>query len=257
MPAIKIINPSVALSFLSPEERATLSGTLTGKTTADYRGGRSSQIGPTYNTTRGLLAPKGFYAMQEILLFQYNPSEISDAKANTYTERASTGYSAPRYFWGKGGARTMSFSLFFDATAHSNNKSVGQNTEYGPATVETLSAVFPNGVMDMVNKLNSFMYPILDDSPYTGVKARFVEGAAIPGKRFLPPPVAVFVFGYFYLECVVMTVDAKYTLFNERLQPIRAECTVSLNILEASIVNVDERLRQKTLEEQIRDYDQA
>lgn len=192
----------------------------------------------SYSSVRGLLAPKNYSSEDEILLFQFNPTEIRDSKQSVWNERTYPGFSANDYFWANGGPRVMSFTLQFDATAGTNNVVFGKNTAWGNEGYTTLGDIYPKGVMGFVEKLTSFQYPIQVDA----TKPRYSSGLAIPNIRFMPPPVAIFVLGDFYLEAVVTSVDTTYTLFNKKLQPIRCECSVSLSILETDIVPINDNL---------------
>lgn len=196
-----------------------------------------------YSSIRGIIAPKGYKSNDEILLFQFNPEQITDVKEAEWSTKSYTGFNANNYYWVKGGERSLTFKLYFDATASYNTKLFGVNTAYGNQGADSLDSVFPRGVMDMVEKLTKFQYPIQEDSS----RPRFSTGLAVPNTRFLPPPIATFIFGDLYLECVVASVSADYTLFNKKLQPIRAECSVTLKVIETDVVVIDENLRKQTL----------
>lgn len=196
---------------------------------------------PTYSRTRGLIAPKGYAKLDEVLLFQFNPEVISDIKETEWNNRSYTGFSGQDYIWAKGGERKINFKLFFDATPGTNNTMFGKNTPYGNLGVDTLDQVYPRGVMPMVEGLTKFLYPIKDNPNAPS----FSSGGVVPTVRFLPPPIAIFVFGDIYLEGILSDVQTSYTLFNTKLQPVRAECNVTFKVIEVEVVKVDANLTNK------------
>lgn len=184
--------------------------------------------------SRGILAPKDFVdASREVLLFQYNPTEIQDSKGTEWVAKSYVGFSSQDYMWVKGNERVLSFKLFMDATASSIP--IGSNN-----SVETF---YPRGVMEMVEKLTKYLYPIQDDrnSPV------YSSGGIVPNTRFMPPPLAIFVFGDLYLEGIVADVAVSYQLFNKDLQPIRCECQVKFKVIESMVVTKDQRLNKTYL----------
>ncbi len=191
-----------------------------------------------YNTVRGLLCEKDNVANP--LIFQFNPSEINDTKGNNWINEENMGFSATRPIWINGLDRIISFKLFFDATAGSNTKFFRRPYE-GDAAHNFLEVVKPKGTLHDVEKLMSYQYPISPDVN----QARFISGGVIPNIRFMPPPIVIFVFGDIYLECIVNDVGVNHILFNANLTPIRSEASVSLKVLETSVVSVDSRLTNK------------
>ena len=194
----------------------------------------------SYTPTRGMLAPKDFISEDEILIFQFNPTILEDEKLVEYARKSNTGFSSIDFAWSKGGDRTFDFELFFDATASSNTKRFGHSTPYGNPGYDTLNDVYPNGVLDYVENLTKFLYPIQEPN-----FPRYSSGLAVPNIRFLPPPIAIFVFGRWYLECVVLGVKTKYVSpFDKDLIPRRCICTVRLGVIEVDILKIDERLNK-------------
>ncbi len=206
-----------------------------------------------YSPIRGILAPKRSstsspYPENEALKFQFNPEEIIDIKNSEWATKSYTGYSANDYFWIKGGERQISFKLFFDATAGSNNQMFEGRGDYG---IENLN---PRGVLPMVEKLTKFQYPVPEKGRALFLSGGLADVSAF--KRFSSPPIAIFVFGSYYMEAVVPSVNVKYTLFNKDLVPVRAECDVTLKIIESYVVDIDTSLQllsndQKTKSQQV------
>lgn len=190
-----------------------------------------------YIRTRGILAHSN--NLNNILFFQFNPSSINDTKSNNYETLDLPGFAGELDIWAKGGAHIMSFELFFDATAGSNTPLFGKSVDWGNPTYDTLERDKPRGTLDDIEMLRSFQYPIQID-PNT---PRFIAGGVVPAKRFMPPPVGIFVFGEWYLECLVTVGDIEHLLFNDRLIPTRSRVSVSLKILENSLVNQNTRLK--------------
>jgi len=192
----------------------------------------------TYSPVRGLLAVDGYKTTDDILLFQFNPSVINDVKNVEWANYSSTGFSSNDYLWVKGGERQFTFKLWFDATAETNNPTFRKDSAWGNATVDTLLDVYPRGVMPMVEKLTAFQYPMVLDSD----SPRYANSIKVPETRFMPPPVAIFIFGEFYMRAIVSNVSVQYSTFNKRLTAQRAECDVTLKVIETDIVKVDDYL---------------
>jgi hypothetical protein len=194
---------------------------------------------------RGIIAPKGYSQEKEILFFQFNPSQISDSKGMDWFSSKYLGFSAPELFWTGGQDRVITFDLFFDATTDSIASSMGSNTN-GYDAIRSRDSIYPRGVMDMVEKLQAFQYPINTESP------RFVGNVATPSPKFEAPPILIFCFGLFYMECALTGLQTSYELFDTKLVARRATCSVSLTVYEFSRVNINTNLPQVTSENEIR-----
>lgn len=194
-----------------------------------------------YSKIRGILAEKNNpIAKKRILFFQFNPVPIDDTKEVDWKTLESNGFDAHADFWSKGKARTLSFSLFLDATAGSNTKWLGKDaTKMGNASYDTLDSEKPNGIMDDVELLQSFQRPLLTDPNLP----RFTSGGVIPAIRFMPPPVCVFVYGHFYLHVIVASVGIQYTYFDKKLIPRRGTASVTLKVIETEIAKQDPDLK--------------
>lgn len=190
---------------------------------------------------RGILAPKGYEDPKEILFFQFNPDKITDSKGVDWFSSKYLGFSAPQLMWVGGQDRTIRFDLFFDATSESVSKEMG-NPWDGYGNILNLDQVFPNGIMDNIEKLQSFQYPISKERP------RFVGNVATPSARFEAPPLLTFCFGPFYMECALTALDVSYELFDKKLVPRRAICSVTLTVYEFERIIVNSSLPKVTNE---------
>lgn len=190
---------------------------------------------------RGILAPKGYEDPKEILFFQFNPDKITDSKGVDWFSSKYLGFSAPQLMWVGGQDRTIRFDLFFDATSESNSKFMGGANE-GYDSIRNLDQVFPNGIMDNIEKLQSFQYPISKERP------RFVGNVATPSARFEAPPLLIFCFGPFYMECALTSLDVSYELFDKKLVPRRAICSVTLTVYEFERIIINSSLPKVTNE---------
>ena len=194
-----------------------------------------------YSPVRGILAKDGYQSNEDVLLFQFNPETISDVKEVEWYNKSSVGFSSNDYLWVKGGERSLTFKLWFEATASVNTPIFRPGAIYGEDTYDTLNEIFPRGVMPMVEKLTSFQYPQIID----GNKPRYSTGVKTPEVRFMPPPIAIFIFGEFYMRGIISGVSTQYTLFDKRLKPLRAECDVTFKVIETDVVQIDETLMRK------------
>lgn len=194
---------------------------------------------------RGILTPENFKSEDEILFFQFNPTQISDLKDVEWSTKSYTGFNSNDYYWVKGGERSITFNLFFDATAGSNTRYFHKTANYGDNSYDTLDEIYPKGVASITEKLTAFQYPQLYESnaiSSAAIDGRYQNGNAIPSQRFLPPPILIFVYGNLYIRCILSNAQIRYTLFNEKLIPTRAEADVTLKVIETDIISVEEKL---------------
>lgn len=206
--------------------------------------GSNSAVSPVepngYNTLRGIMVEVGYeFDADRTLIFPFNPTEIQDTKQNSFSRRSFTGSAASEPIWNNGDDRLISFNLHFEATA-------GFNTPYfrGAATndndvISTLPKRFSrsgessfSGTLRDVELLMSFQYPKVN-GPW---RPRFSYGGHIPAPRFMPPPTIIFSYGDYYLECVVIDASFTHILFNKDLIPMRTTSSVTLKVLESSVV---------------------
>jgi hypothetical protein len=150
-----------------------------------------------------------------VVTFQYNPSSVSDNKAVSYADRAATlSGNAPGKVYTGGGHRTISFDLKLHGLEQGTNLA-------NPTPLE-------NGISTELAKLRSFLYPKADAwGTVTGLL-----GMSTSGRRLTAPPTCYFGFGSKLLECVVTDIKITETQFNSLLAPVRADVSVTLDVVE-------------------------
>jgi hypothetical protein len=129
----------------------------------------------------------------QVLRFQYNPEQFNDDIGVEYREIKSPGISYPIYQYVGGETRSIEFTLFLD------------NMENQGGT---------NKIRETINYLNTFLPP------------------ANMAVRYYPPPEVIFGFGWFVKRCILVAMPTRYTMFDRKLQPLRAEVDVRLNIIQ-------------------------
>lgn len=199
-----------------------------------------------YNSLRGLLVQED--DIDKAVIFQFNPETITESKSTNYASRSYTGLSFESLIWSGGGERLISFQLFLDATASSNTKAFRKDVVYGNAGHEDLQFSRPRGVMDEVELLNSFLYPRMKknaSSPSLPVPL-FSAGGVVPENQFVPPPVAIFCYGEYYLRGIVKEVTTTHLLFNEKLISTRCTCDITFAVSEQTTVTVNPNIRNKS-----------
>jgi Contractile injection system tube protein len=164
---------------------------------------------------------RGFFANVDVLpplvvTFQFNPESVNDNKAVNYSDRTrELGGNGPGKVYTGGGQRTITFDLKLHGLEQ------GTNT-LNPTAVD-------NGISTELAKLRSFLYPMAD--AWTTVSG--LAGAAT-GKRLISPPTCYFGFGTKLLQCIVLDLRINETQFNSRLAPVRADVSVTLDVIEDS-----------------------
>jgi Contractile injection system tube protein len=150
-----------------------------------------------------------------ILTFQFNPSSISDNKKVSYADRAgSLSGNAPDKKYTGGGQRTITFDLKLHGLEQGTNR-------LNPTPVD-------NGISTELAKLRSFLYP--KENAWAPVSKL---GEDISGKALVAPPNCYFGFGTKILECIVTDIKITETQFNSMLAPVRADVSVTLDVVEA------------------------
>jgi len=164
-----------------------------------------------------------------ILTFQYNPTSVSDNKTANYADRAATlSGNAPGKVYTGGGHRTITFSLKLHGLEQGTNA-------LNPTPID-------NGISTELAKLRSFLYPMAD--AWASVSS--LLGGSSAGKRLASPPTCYFGFGTKILECVVTNIQITETQFNSALAPVRADVTVTLDVIEDdsnALYQIDEQHR--------------
>lgn len=179
------------------------------------------------NTRRGKLT-KGYLAAADnpslSVRFQYNPEMFTDNISVEYKEIRSPGITYPLYQYVGGEARSIEFTLFLDAKESKHGfgseamlvpRGIGFNNgfieDYAPAP-----GMFENNsVREMINFLNTFL-----------------PGGMGTDDQFLAPPELIFGFGWFVKRVILVAMPTRYTMFDNNLQPMRAEVDLKLNIIQ-------------------------
>ena len=190
---------------------------------------------PYLSTSRSVLAFKD--DPSRALIFQFNPRDDESTKTSTFVEQAYPSLPFSDQVWSGGGANTRSFSLFLDATTDSHNPHFGKG-EYGKEGLNQLPA---RGLYPEIELLKSFQEPRVDDG-----SPRFTSGGLVPNKKFLLPPVAVFIYGEEYLECRVTSLSITVNLRDAKAIPRRASAQITLTILERIPVKINSSLKALT-----------
>ena len=150
-----------------------------------------------------------------VVTFQYNPESVSDNKSVNYADRASTlSGNAPGKVYTGGGNRTITFDIKIHGLEQGTNA-------INPTPLD-------NGISTELAKLRSFLYTKADA---WGMVSNLLGGST-PGKRLASPPTCYFGFGTKILECVVTDIKINETQFNSTLAPVRADVTVTLDVIE-------------------------
>ena len=175
---------------------------------------------------------KGYY-------FQFNPETVHESHAVNYEQRNYIGLPFVDYVWAGGGEKTLSFQLFLDNTPQSKTADFRPDVEAMTIDNElginfkgnaySSTRVSERGILDEVEKLQSFIYPATmegEDIPH------FASGGVISQNQFRPPAITIFSYGPMYYEGVVKNVDVEYTLFDADLTPIRGTVDVEFAAFE-------------------------
>lgn len=163
---------------------------------------------------------RGFLANIDVLpplivTFQFNPTSINDNKTVNYADRAATlSGNAPGKVYTGGGHRTITFALKLHGLEQGTNV-------LNPTGVD-------NGISTELAKFRSFLYPKADA---WGTLSGLLGGSS-SGRRLASPPTCFFGFGTKVLECVVTDIRIDETQFNSVLAPVRADVTVTLDVIE-------------------------
>jgi hypothetical protein len=150
-----------------------------------------------------------------IVTFQYNPTSVSDNKQARYADRTKTlAGNAPGKVYTGGGDRTITFDIKLHGLEQGTNA-------LNPTPID-------NGISTELAKLRSFLYP--QSNAWATVSSLLGGGSS--GRRLSSPPTCYFGFGTKILECVVTDIKINETQFNSVLAPVRADVTVTLNVIE-------------------------
>lgn len=130
---------------------------------------------------------------KKTLRFQYNPESFTDDVSVKYRDIESPGISYPIFQYTGGDVRTIEFTLFLD------------NVENSGST---------NKITSAMSFIDAFLPP------------------ANKGRKYSPPPTMTFSFGWFVKDCVLESRQVEYTMFDRNLNPLRAEVTLRLRVIQ-------------------------
>ena len=170
--------------------------------------------------------------------FQFNPSEWSDSKSATYEDRSKTGFNNTDYIWINGGARTIPLTLFLDATNESRGTFFRKSNSPEPTSFELFTHDPERGVLNQVEFLQALLIPTVQDIELP----RFIRGNSKPAEQFASPPSIIWVFGNFYLEGVISSLETSYKLWSSSLIPLRAEVSLTIRVKEGRAININQNL---------------
>ena len=163
---------------------------------------------------------RGFMANVEmlpplIITFPFNPTSIKDNKSVTFADNnADLCCNGPGKLYTGAGPRTISFSFKLEGLEQGTNW-------INPTGLD-------NGISTELAKLRSFLYPKKDAWADLGT---FLGGSK-KGTTIKAPPTCYFGFGTRILECQVTDLQIDETMFNSFLAPVRADVSVTLNVME-------------------------
>lgn len=208
------------------------------------------------NTKRGMLIPMTNIGedlpVENAVIFQFNPEEVEHDKKITISEQERTGFAYDIPFWSRGGARTVNFKLFMDATAGSSyriftGKSGFDNSiNASHVDLSNLPDPYSLGLLPEIQKLEKMQYPVdRDNKRLIG----FTNGVAnvYNLKQFSTIPFVVFSYGSFMALCYLAGMPRKDILFNKALNPIRSEIQIQLRVIESKVIDTNFINRSSTL----------
>jgi hypothetical protein len=153
---------------------------------------------------------------QDVLVeFQYNPDSVTDQRQLNYASLTAPGMLLPDRQYTNGGDRTIRFKVRVDGLLK------------GPAEDAVQIARGDNhSILPELNKYRAFVYPQTDRWQDANGSFIWLYGDT---HQFVRPSRCILGLGYERLiDCVVLQVNIKETLFNAELAPIRAEIDISV-----------------------------
>lgn len=190
----------------------------------------------SFTPNRGLIALKEDTSRN--MAFQFNPEEVTDDKSVVYEDKGKTGLDVLDFLWIQGGARTVEFTLQFDATEGSRQTHLGKEGGDTVTRADGFTHDPTRGVLNQVEFLQALMRPKKVDVN-TPV---FVRGNVQTSEQFQPPPEIIFVYGYFYFEGVIVRASPTYTLWSRELVPLRASMSVAIRVMEGQSIQINQDL---------------
>ena len=152
-----------------------------------------------------------------------------ETKGTGYTYDENTGkYTLDKGYFGKG--------LVDDVVSSAKSLKNSFIPSKGPSSFNYIdngafsaSRVDERGILDEVEKIQSFLYP----APLTGEDTPlFAEGGVVNTMQFRPPATVILALGPLYLEGVLKSAPVTYTLFDQDLTPIRGTIDIEFAVHE-------------------------
>jgi len=153
-----------------------------------------------------------------LLPFMLNPQPITHSKAVTWDIEEIAGLPAPIYYYQSGGAKTISFQLFYDTS------NVG-------AGLGAFSTVSSQGTLGFEAILESFLYPQSVDF------SDFKLSSLARQRKFIAPPLVTLVIGLRFWKGYVMAAPMEETRFDKSLTPLQFTSQIEFSVVEDGVIN--------------------
>lgn len=101
--------------------------------------------------------------------------------------------------------------------------------------------VSERGILDEVEKIQSYLYPALNRTDETPL---FSEGGVVNTEQFRPPVTLILSLGPLYLEGVLKSAPITYSLFDKDLTPLRGTIDVEFAVFEFE--NIEKQINWRT-----------
>ncbi|GIK28269.1 MAG: hypothetical protein IT298_15765 [Chloroflexi bacterium] len=141
---------------------------------------------------------------EEVVYFQFNPTDFTISKSNTWTPRVVAGLNLPLVSFSQGGPQTITLNLQFDNAMGWRLPPTGSVDPAPTEIVDVRSFTQPLWKMALIDTTN-------------------VDSAG----KGSPPPVA-FEWGDLYFKAIIKQITEKFQLFSPEGIPIRSLVTISL-----------------------------
>lgn len=252
-----LYKPDETLDTIIPEEIKRLIAQVE-SAQANYKGLSSASV------PRGAI--RHFRRPNDIFLeFPFNPAPIEDTKNNTFFDIVKLGEPTPPSLWVEGGARELSFELYFDATLSSRLSAgsrrianTGQQVSAGEEEIRNPFNSRASGVpVAEEGGLNSFsqlaeyiartkesttladMY-LLKTFEYpeeTNATRFYTSGVPTRTNRFTSLPKLIFTYGSTCLVGWLKKASFKHEAFNQSLNPVRTRANITILVDENYVVD--------------------
>lgn len=166
-------------------------------------------------TAKGLLVNLDAGLM---LPFMLNPRPITHNKRVSWDIEEIPGLAAPIYYYQSGGQKTITFDLFYDASA------AGVSSGH-------FSFVNPTGVVGIESILESFLYPQFLELKNPSIKS------VLQQNKFVAPPLVYLVMGFRFWKGYLMAAPMEETKFNQNLFPTQFSTSIEFGVVEDGVID--------------------